>query len=139
MGMTIKSRLLGMAFASSDVLFELDRDKVTFAIGAGPVPGVDPGAAWTGQGLDTLLGKTCLERVKAAIAALTPGVRSAPVDVEVLAGDGRVRRATLRAFLLPDLAPFVSCAIIWQGAPYQAVAPKTEPLLDARGLLKRLG
>lgn len=137
--MTIKSRLLGMAFASSDVLFELDRDKVTFAIGAGPVPGVDPGAAWLGQSLDALLGQTCLERVNTAIAALTPGVRSAPVDIEVLTGDGRARRATLRAFLLPDLAPFVSCAIVWQGAAYPAVAPKAEPLLDARGLLKRLG
>lgn len=137
--MTIKSRLLGMAFAASDVLFELDQDKVTFAIGAGPVAGVDPGAAWTGQTLDALLGKTCLERVKTAVAALKPGIRSAAVEVEVLAGDGRVRRATLRAFLLPELAPFVSCAMAWQGAAYQAVAPKAEPLLDARGLLKRLG
>lgn len=128
-----------MAFASSDVLFELDRDKVTFAIGAGPTPGVDPGAAWAGQGLDALLGKSCLERVTSAVAALKPGVRSAPIDVEVLTGDGRARRATLRAFLLPDLAPFVSCAMIWQGVPYQAVAPKAEPLMDARGLLKRLG
>lgn len=128
-----------MAFASSDVLFELDRNTVTFAIGAGPVPGVDPGAAWAGQALETLLGKACAERVKAAVDALTPGVRSGPVDVEVQAGDGRVRRATLRAFLLPDLAPFVSCAMIWQGVPYQAVAPRAEPLLDARGLLKRLG
>jgi EAL domain-containing protein (putative c-di-GMP-specific phosphodiesterase class I) len=137
--MTMKSRLLGMAFAASDVLFELDRDKVTFAIGAGPVPGVDPGAAWSGQSLDTLLGEDCLERVRTAIAALTSGVRSAPVDIEVLTGDGRARRATLRAFLLPDLAPFVSCAMVWQGAPYPAVASKVEPLLDARGLLKRLG
>lgn len=128
-----------MAFASSDVLFELDRNKVTFAIGAGPVPGVDPGAAWSGQGLDALFGQACLERVNAAIAALTPGVRSTPVDIEVLAGDGRARRATLRAFLLPDLAPFVSCAMVWQGAAYPVVAPKAEPLLDARGLLKRLG
>jgi len=128
-----------MAFASSDVLFELDRDKITFAIGVGPVAGVDPAAAWTGQGLSALLGKSCLEHVNAALAALKPGVRSAPIEVEVLAGEDRVRRAVLRAFLLPDLAPFVSCAMAWQGAAYQAVAPKTEPLLDARGLLKRLG
>lgn len=128
-----------MAFASSDVLFELDRDLVSFAIGAGPVPGVDPGTAWAGQRLDTVFGKGSLEPVKAAVAALSPGVRSAPIEVEVLAGPGRVRRAILRAFLLPDLAPFVSCAMIWQGVAYQAVAAKAEPLLDARGLLKRLG
>ncbi|RZJ32174.1 MAG: EAL domain-containing protein [Brevundimonas sp.] len=138
-GMTIKSRLLGMAFAASDVLLELDRDTVSFAIGAGPVPGVDPGAAWAGQKLDSFLGAACRERVKAAVTTLAPGVRSAPVEIEVLTGDGRARKASLRAFLLPELAPFVSCALAWQGVAYQAVAPKTEPLLDARGLLKRLG
>jgi len=128
-----------MAFASSDVLFELDRDMVSFALGAGPVAGVDPGSAWAGQSIDRLFGKTCLAKVKAAVEALTPGVRSPAVEVEVLTGDGRARRATLRAFLLPDLAPFVSCAMMWQGVAYQAVAAKAEPLLDARGLLKRLG
>jgi EAL domain-containing protein (putative c-di-GMP-specific phosphodiesterase class I) len=137
--MTMKSRLLGMAFASSDVLFELDGDKVTFALGAGPVVGIDPAAAWAGQTLDVMLAKPCLDRVMAAMAALTPGVRSAPIEVEVLAGEGRVRRASLRAFLLPDLAPFVSCAMVWQSVAYQVVAPKLEPLLDARGLMKRLG
>lgn len=137
--MTTKSRLLGLAFASSDVLFELEEDTVTFAIGAGPTPGVDPGDAWTGQPLDGLFGKTCVRKVKSAIAALTPGVRSPPVDVEVSTGEGRFRRASLRAFLLPDLVPFVSCAMIWQGPPYRAGASGCEPLLDARGLLKRLG
>ena len=137
--MTIKSRLLGMAFAASDVLLELDQDKVTFALGAGPVPGVDPGAAWAGQSLDSFLGKSCRDQVVAAVTSLAPGVRSVPVDVEVLTGDGRARKAVVRAFLLPELAPFVSCALTWQGVAYQATAPKTAPLLDARGLLKRLG
>ncbi|MFC7379673.1 EAL domain-containing protein [Brevundimonas sp. GCM10030266] len=137
--MTIKSRLLGMAFAASDVLFELDGDRVTLALGAGPVPGVDPGAAWSGQKLETFLAASCLAQVKAAVVTLAPGVRSSPIEVEVLTGDGRARKASLRAFLLPDLAPFVSCALAWQGVAYQAAPPKTEPLLDARGLLKRLG
>lgn len=137
--MTIKSRLLGMAFASSDVLFELDRDVVSFALGAGPVAGVDPGAAWSGQGIDAIFAVGSLEKIRAAVSSLTPGVRSAALDVEVVIGDGRVRRGVLRAFLLPDLAPFVSCAMMWQGVPYQAIAAKAEPLLDARGLLKRLG
>ncbi len=136
--MNMKSRLLGMAFAASDVLLELDGESVTFAIGAGPVPGVDPGAAWSGQPLESFLGDASRARVMSAVRALSPGVRSAPVDVEILTGDGRARKAVLRAFLLPDLAPFVSCAVAWQGVAYQAVAPQTEPLLDARGLLKRL-
>lgn len=136
--MSIKSRLLGMAFAASDVLLELDGETVTFAIGAGPVTGIDPGAAWTSRALGTFMGDASRKRVTTAVRALSPGVRSGPVEVEVLTGDGLARRAVLRAFLLPDLAPAVSCAMAWQGAAYQAIAPLTEPLLDARGLLKRL-
>jgi EAL domain-containing protein (putative c-di-GMP-specific phosphodiesterase class I) len=136
--MTIKSRLLGMAFAASDVLFELDRETVTLAIGAGPVSGVEPGAAWSGQPLDAFLAPACLPGIRAALTDLKPGVRSEPVEVEVLTGDGRARRGVMHAFLLPDLAPFISCALAWQGVAYQATPPKTEPLLDARGLLKRL-
>lgn len=128
-----------MAFASSDVLFELDRDLISFALGAGPVASVDPGSAWAGQSIDRLFGKACLEKVKTAVAALTPGVRSPALDVEVLTGDGRARRAILRAFLLPDIAPFVSCAMVWHGVDYPATTAKAEPLLDACGLLKRLG
>ncbi|GAA0635691.1 EAL domain-containing protein [Brevundimonas lenta] len=133
----MKSRLLGMAFASADVLLELDGERVTFALGAGPVPGVDPGAAWAGQPLDTILDPACQNAVASQLRKLKPGVRSEPVGIRVLTGDGRARKAIIRAFALPELAPFISCALVWDGPPVQAETPK--PILDARGLLQRLG
>ena len=128
-----------MAFASADVLFELDQMRVAFAIGAGPVAGVDPGAAWGGQALDDLLDDTSRGPARAAVAALSPGLRSEPIDIRILTGDGRARRAVLRAFILPELAPFVSCALVWDGPAFALAALKPAPLLDARGLLRRLG
>lgn len=137
--MSMKSRLLGMAFASADVLLELDETRVTFAIGAGPVPGVDPGTAWAGQSLDALLDASCRNAVAAQVAKLKPGVRSNPVEIRVLTGDGRARKATLRAFALPELAPFISCALVWDGAAFDVPAEAPKTALDARGLLQRLG
>lgn len=137
--MSMKSRLLGMAFASADVLLELDHGRVTFALGAGPAPGIDPAAAWPGQTLDDLLDPSCRNAVMARIAGLQPGVRSPPVEIRILTGDGRARPASLRAFALPDLAPFISCALSWEG-PAQAIpADRPKAALDARGLLQRLG
>lgn len=137
--MSLKSRLLGMAFASADVLFELDQMRVAFALGAGPAAGIDPASAWGGQPLEDLIDESSRAPVRAAIAALAPGRRSEPVDIRVLAGDGRARKAVLRAFILPELAPFVSCALVWEGGVFDLAAPKARPLLDARGLLRRLG
>jgi EAL domain-containing protein (putative c-di-GMP-specific phosphodiesterase class I) len=136
--MSMKSRLLGMAFASSDVLLELDQARVTFALGAGPVPGIDPAAAWAGQSLDILLDLTCRRAVMDELARLKPGVRSEPVEIRILTGDGRARQAVLRIFALPELAPFISCALVWDGPAFVVAAPRTAPVLDARGLLTRL-
>ena len=137
--MNIKSRLLGMAFASSDVLFELDGERVTFAVGAGPAAGQSPGDLWTGQALEALMTPASCARMTAALGAAVPGVRSAPIDVEVLIGDGRTRKAIAHAFALPDLAPSVSCALSWQGPAMGVTSVRPAGLLDARGLVKRLG
>ena len=135
----MSARLLAMAFAASDLLFELEGDRVAFAVGAGPIPGLDPAAAWPGRTLGDLLGAACRTRVEAVLADLEPGRRSEPVEVLVLTGDGRARKASLRAFRLPDLDPAVSCAVRWIGEPEPAAPPRGQPLLDARGLLRRLG
>lgn len=132
--MSIKSRLLGMAFAAADLMFELDRGRVVFAAGAGPAPGIMPSDAWTGQSLDTLITPASRPRVRAALDALQPGVRSQPVEIDIQVGDGRSRKARLSVFLLPDIAPFISCSLIWDGP---VVAVRTNAMLDARGLLKR--
>lgn len=136
----MKSRLLGMAFASADVLLELDGDhRVAFAVGAGPSPGVDPGVAWPGRTLQDILDPASCTRLKTAFAALGAGVRSDAIEVSALMPDGLSRPGLLRAFALPELTPAVSCALAWT-APAAVAAPRAKagPMLDARGLLKRL-
>lgn len=128
-----------MAFASSDLLLELDGESVTLAIGAGPIAAIDPASAWSGQELSAFLDPGCRQKVRKMIAGLAPGIRSAPVNIEVIIGDGRARQALLQAFRLPEIEPFVSCALAWQGLPYRKTTAPGEPILDARGLLKRLG
>ena len=108
----MKSRLLGMAFASADVLLELDGDhRVAFAVGAGPSPGVDPGVAWPGRTLQDILDPASCTRLKTAFAALGAGVRSDAIEVSALMPDGLSRPGLLRAFALPELTPAVSCAL----------------------------
>ncbi len=135
----MSARLLAMAFAASDLLFELDGDRIAFALGAGPVGGQDPAVDWPGRALADVLAPTCRARVQAMLGELRPGRRSEPVEVLVLAGDGRGRKGCLRAFRMPDLDPAVSCAVQWVGEVQAVAPPRAQPLLDARGLLRRLG
>ena len=139
--MSFKSRLLGLAFASADVLIELDADRrIAFAMGAGPAAGLDPGAAWSGRPIAELLDPADAARLGDALKTLAPGARSEPVEVRILTSDGRSRRASIRAFVLPELAPAVSCALSWTEAVAGTARSQTPvPMLDARGLLKRLG
>ncbi|MBU1383589.1 MAG: EAL domain-containing protein [Alphaproteobacteria bacterium] len=137
--MDTKSRLLGLAFASADVLLELDGSRhVVFALGAGPLPGVDPAAAWLGMSLDDMLGETSREVVFEALARITPGVRLPAVDILINCPDQHVRRATLRLFELPELSPAISCALTWEGPACSVVLPDSPPMLDAQGLMGRV-
>ncbi|MBA4803296.1 MAG: EAL domain-containing protein [Brevundimonas sp.] len=132
------SRLLALAFASADLVFEVDpRGTVVVAMGAGPTPGVDPGALWEGRPLSAFLCKASRREAARALADVTPGVRSGPHDILVEGGGGLVRRGRLRLFQLPELAPAVSCAISWEGAAFPLAIPTAPPLLDAPALLDR--
>lgn len=137
--MSTSRHLLGLAFASADTLIEIDGDGcVVMAIGAGPVAGVDPGTAWTGRRLTDLLGKASGVLVGEALAGLQPGVRSSPLDVLVTCDVEHVRRARLRFFCLPEIAPAVSCALIYDGAAFGLTVPQAPPMLDAEGLINRV-
>ncbi len=137
--MNLKSRLLGLAFASADVLLELDGShNVVFALGAGPMPGVDPVKAWLGSSLDDMLASASHADVAQALSRLTPGVRLAPVDVLINCPGQHVRRARLRLFKLPELSPAVSCALTWEGPAFSLALPESPPLLDAQGLMGRV-
>src|SRR5690606_15107588 len=133
--MSSRTRLLGLAFAAADVLFEVADGRVVFAMGGGVAADADPASHWPGQPLESLVAPSDRPALRSALAALRPGGRTPPLEVAVAAPGGWSRRATLRCFALPELAPAISCAILWNGPASRAAAP---PLLDARGLLRRL-
>jgi EAL domain-containing protein (putative c-di-GMP-specific phosphodiesterase class I) len=135
--MSLKSRLLGMAFAAADALVEIDEGgQITFALGAGPIVG-QASAVWVGQPLAGLLAAASRPAVVEATRALSAGGRSDALEVLVDCGDGRVRRAVFRAFMLPELAPAVSCALTYAGAPFEIGAELgAADIADAAGFME---
>ena len=137
--MKTKSRLLGMAFAAADTLLELDAEgRVDMALGAGPCPAGAAADTWCGVLLTDMVGKAGQKPLADALAAIRPNVRLAPIDVLIACDTDRVRRARQRLFHLPDLAPAVSCAITYDGAPFTLAVPEAPQLLSADGLLSRV-
>ncbi len=106
-------RFLGLAFASADLLFEIDDGgKVAFCAGAG--------GRLAGQTEIELMGRSWLElfapqdhaMAEALIAGLVNGERRGPVDLQLAKPvDGQMRLAGLSAFRLPQVAPKISCAL----------------------------
>ena len=136
--MTLTVRLLGLAFASADTLVEVDpKGVVSFAIGAGAVTGEDAGATWTGRPLIDLLHEGAA--TMAALRDMKSGVRTPATSILVAAGPDRVRRATFRAFVLPQMAPAVSCAISYDGPAFALADLETRPLLEADAFLADAG
>lgn len=137
--MNTKSRLLGMAFAAADTLLELDAEgRIHMTLGAGPRPGGAAVDAWSGLRLTDLVGKSGQKPLADALAAIRPNERPAPIDTLIVCDADHVRRARLRLFQLPDLAPAVSCAISYEGAAFTLAVPEAPTLLSADGLLNRV-
>lgn len=137
--MNTKSRLLGMAFAAADTLLELHADgRVAIALGAGPCPGGAGAESWSGAMLTDLVGKAGQKPLADALAAIRPNERPAPIEALISCDTEYVRRARLRLFQLPDLAPAVSCAITYEGAPFTLAVPEAPNYLTADGLLSRV-
>ena len=136
--MTLTTRLLGLAFASADTLVEVaPNGVVAFAIGAGAAAGEDAGATWTGRPLADLLHDG--SAILATLQGMKAGVRIAPTCILVSAGPDRVRRATFRAFVLPQMAPAVSCAISYDGPAFAVADLETRPLMDPDAFLADAG
>lgn len=128
--MSLTVRLLGLAFASADALVELDaKGVVAFAMGAGAVSGQDAAAVWTGKPFDGLLHDGA--QVLSVLGSTRSGVRTEAIPVLLQAGPGRVRRAVIRAFALPQLAPALSCALSYEGPAFAVADLETRPLVDA--------
>jgi len=135
--MSISKRLLGLAFASADLLLELDPvGKVVFALGSSPEPGTSADA-FVGSSLSDRVGKASARVVEAVLADLAPGARSATLEILFLAGEGQMRRGRTRFFVLPDLAPNVSASVTWEGAACPLDDPLAQPVLTPGAFLER--
>lgn len=136
--MSIRQRLLGLAFAAGDLLVEITpAGTVVLALGAGPATGIS---------LDRFQGQPLKDRIIPRLGrgleelqALSPGGR---ISREVLmdCGDGRARRATIGGFVLPELAPNISCSIRYEGPAFTLASPGPEvspELIDPQAFLER--
>lgn len=108
------ARYLGFAFASADLLFELDgRGVVTFALGAArQVAGVDL-EALGGTALRDIVADEDQPIVDAFLGALEPGDRRGPIRIALKPKPGRrlKRYGALCACRLPQLDPAISCSL----------------------------
>ena len=106
-------RFLGLAFATADLLFEVDdQGRVTFAAGAGHnLSGFDD-AALVGRCWLDIFAEADRPTAEALLGGLSEGERRSLAEIELAAGaDGRPRAASLSAFHLPQNGPRRSCAL----------------------------
>ena len=144
-------RLLGLAFAAADLLFEVDEaGRIAFAAGAGQkITGQDD-ADLIGRPWSELFDPNDRSVAEALMAGLEDGERRGPVDLQLA---GLERRAALSAFRLPQLAPRLSCALTLSGraakekhgggllgrADFEAMASNLIDVARADGLQLELG
>lgn len=135
--MSISKRLLGLAFASADLLLEVDpAGTIVFALGCSPTAGAAADAL-VGASLFDRVGKVSAGVIKTVLTDLAPGARSSAIEVLFLSDAGKVRRATSRLFVMPDLAPNVSVSVTWEGPPYPLHDPEARPALTPAAFLDR--
>ena len=108
------ARYLGFAFASADLLFELDsQGVVAFAVGAArQVAGVELDAL-TGARWRDLVAPEDQTIVEAFLSSLEPGDRRGPIRIALKPKPGRKlkRYGALCACRLPQLDPRISCSL----------------------------
>jgi EAL domain-containing protein (putative c-di-GMP-specific phosphodiesterase class I) len=108
------ARYLGFAFASADLLFELNSaGVVAFAVGAArQVAGVDL-EALAGTALRDLVAEEDQAIVEAFLAGLEAGDRRGPIRIALKPKAGRKlkRYGALCACRLPQLDPMISCSL----------------------------
>ena len=108
------ARYLGFAFASADLLFELNGEGVvTFALGAArQVAGVDLDAL-AGAALRDIVADEDQMIVDAFLGSLEAGDRRGPIRIALKPKPGRKlkRYGALCACRLPQLEPMISCAL----------------------------
>lgn len=137
MHMSVKTRLLGLAFASSDLLLEIDgQHRIALVLGSGPSPELGL-PQLQGRRLHEILTPTSASCLAATLQALRPGTRSDPIAIVLICGDEKARNAVVSLFMLPDLAPAVSCSLRYEGPAFSCAPEAAPPVLTATSLLTR--
>lgn len=136
--MSLTRSLLGMAFASADLLLEVDEaGRIVLALGAAPNGGDTE--SLQGQLLSDLAAPSSRADVAEALGRRGAGRQTAIVQVHW--GAAKVREAELKLFGLPELAPRLSCALTYRGkvsAMAAAEAGAAPPLADCDGLMRQV-
>jgi EAL domain-containing protein (putative c-di-GMP-specific phosphodiesterase class I)/GGDEF domain-containing protein len=107
-------RFLGFAFASADLLFELDGEgKVTFAMGAGQKAFGQDVARLSDRSWRELIAESDHGLVAEFFAGLADADRRGPIKVALAPDPGRklARYGALSACRLPQLKPNISCVL----------------------------
>jgi len=106
-------RFLGLAFATADLLFEIDgAGTVQFAAGAGNRIAGHSEEALVGRSWNQLFAPGDRPLAEALIAGLMDGERRGPVDIQLAAeANGVCQLGGLSVFRLPQLSPRISCAL----------------------------
>jgi EAL domain-containing protein (putative c-di-GMP-specific phosphodiesterase class I) len=125
------TRYLALAFASADLLIEVDAARrVVFAMGALADGRSDPARELVGRHIAELVSAADAPALAKILGDLTPAKRIGPIEVRLRVGSGGLRRASICAFALPELAPNISCSIAYLE---RSEAERTTPsdVLDA--------
>jgi EAL domain-containing protein (putative c-di-GMP-specific phosphodiesterase class I) len=148
-------RFLGLAFATADLLFEVDAGGlVTFVAGAVESLGGTTSRALTGQSWQALAAPADRPLGEALIAGVGDGERRGPILVRLAADhQGKPRYAHLSAFRMPGGEGRVSCALaladppasgrgdggLWDQAGFESAARELIDSAQARGGELELG
>jgi EAL domain-containing protein (putative c-di-GMP-specific phosphodiesterase class I) len=105
-------RLLGFAFASADLLVEIDADgRIAFAIGASEALSGSRETSLVSRRWSEFIDPADRAMLGAMFDGLDDGMRGGPVVVSLAAGDGVGRAVALAACRLPQNRGAVSCAL----------------------------
>lgn len=129
----LKLKLLGAAFASSDLVFEIDNDgMITFALGSTQGIAASEDGSLVGQCWRNLFDSEDQYLLAALLRSLAPGERKGPLPVTLAAESHGAcgRPAMLSVFRLPDRegAP-VSCSLSYRAMTQWAGADQHDGLV----------
>ena len=106
-------RFLGLAFASADLLLEIDAERgvVTFAAGAGRQLAGESDANLIGRSWRDLIAPDDLVVAEALVLGLDEGERRGPAQLCLAGGGSQTVRASIASFRMPQNQGRISCSL----------------------------